>query len=104
MLALLGVWFAITWWRKQALPRSKWFLRAVVAAGPLALVALICGWITTEVGRQPWVVYEVLRTKNAVTNAGGLPIVFFAMLVVYTVLVVLAVLAIRQLGREREHA
>ena len=52
-------------------------------AGPLALVALIAGWITTEVGRQPWVVYEVMRTEQAVTDAGGLQVVFWSLLVVY---------------------
>ena len=60
---------------RPAAPR-KWFYRALVAAGPLAVVALICGWITTEVGRQPWVVYEVFRTEDAVTDAGGLPFAF----------------------------
>ena len=53
-----------------ALPRSPWFYRAVIAAGPLALVALIAGWITTEVGRQPWIVYETMRTSDAVTALG----------------------------------
>ena len=43
-----------------------------MAAGPLAVVALIAGWITTEVGRQPWIVYEVMRTEDAVTAADGL--------------------------------
>ena len=71
-LALLGVLFLATWWRHRRLPRSKWFYRAVVVAGPLAVVALISGWITTEVGRQPWVVYGMMRTEQAVTSAGGL--------------------------------
>ena len=46
----------------------------VVAAGPLSVVALICGWVTTEVGRQPWVVYEIMRTEDAVTGASGIPV------------------------------
>ena len=62
-----GTW--LLWWRRRSLPESKWFYRALSAAGPLAIVALICGWITTEVGRQPWVVYEVMRTEQAVTDA-----------------------------------
>ena len=49
--------FFVTWLRKRRLPRSTWFFRAVMAAGPLAVVALIAGWVTTEVGRQPWIVY-----------------------------------------------
>ena len=43
-------------------------------AGPLSVVALISGWVTTEVGRQPWVVYRVMRTSQAVTGAGGIPV------------------------------
>ena len=57
-LALLGVWFIVTWYRKRRLPLSPWFFRAVMLAGPLSFVALIAGWITTEVGRQPWIVYR----------------------------------------------
>ena len=45
-------------------------------AGPASLVALICGWITTEVGRQPWIVYETMRTSEAVTASDGLEIGF----------------------------
>jgi cytochrome bd ubiquinol oxidase subunit I len=98
LLALLGVVYVVTWWRRGRLPRSAWFYRAVVAAGPLALVALLCGWVTTEVGRQPWIVYRVMRTEQAVTNAGGLPWVFVAMLVVYLALTALAIGALRRLA------
>ena len=74
LLALLGVVYSRTWFRRGRLPASRWFYRAVVAAGPLSLVALIAGWITTEVGRQPWIVYRVMRTSQAVTGAGGIPV------------------------------
>jgi cytochrome d ubiquinol oxidase subunit I len=82
-LALLGALFAVTWWRKRRLPRSKWFYRAVMLAGPASLVALICGWITTEVGRQPWIVYETMRVSDAVTASDGLEVGFVALVVVY---------------------
>ena len=75
-LAALGAWFLWVWWRHGRLPSSRWFHRSLVAAGPLALVALVAGWVTTEVGRQPWVVYEVMRTEQAVTGAGGIPVGF----------------------------
>ena len=45
--------------------RRRWFLRAVAVSGVAAIVALECGWIVTEVGRQPWIVYNVMRTKDA---------------------------------------
>jgi cytochrome bd ubiquinol oxidase subunit I len=102
LLALLGVLYVATWWRKRRLPRSVWFWRAVVAAGPAATLALLCGWVVTEVGRQPFVVYHVLRTREAVTDAGGLPVAFFAMLVVYASLAAMVVWLLRRLSRERE--
>lgn len=98
LLALAGVLYGYVWWRHRRLPRSRWFLRLVVAAGPLALVALICGWVTTEVGRQPWIVYEVMRVEEAVTDAGGLPIAFFAVLAVYLALAAAVVWLLRRLA------
>ena len=68
-LALLSVWFLLAWWRRRDLPRSPWFLRACAGAGVLAMLALEAGWVMTEVGRQPWVVYGYLRTAEAVTHA-----------------------------------
>jgi cytochrome d ubiquinol oxidase subunit I len=85
-LALLGTLFLVTWFRRRRLPRSKWFYRAVMAAGPLSFVALISGWITTEVGRQPWIVYEVMRTEQAVTAADGLEVGYAFLVSVYLAL------------------
>jgi cytochrome bd ubiquinol oxidase subunit I len=82
-LAALSAIFLLTWWRRRRLPRSVWFYRAVMAAGPLALVALIAGWVATEVGRQPWIVYETMRTRDAVTASDGLEIGFAALVLVY---------------------
>ena len=55
---------------------TPWFLRAVAVSGVAAIVALECGWIVTEVGRQPWIVYEVMRTEDAVTGASGIWVTF----------------------------
>ena len=99
-LAALGAWFVWAWWRRGQLPSSPWFHRALVAAGPLALVALIAGWVTTEVGRQPWVVYEVMRTEQAVTGAGGIPLGFAALAAVYAGVIAIAVVMLRRLGRQ----
>jgi cytochrome d ubiquinol oxidase subunit I len=85
-LALLGTIFFLTWFRHRRLPRTKWFYRAVMAAAPLSLVALIAGWITTEVGRQPWIVYKVMRTTQAVTSAGGLKTGYAILVAVYIAL------------------
>jgi cytochrome d ubiquinol oxidase subunit I len=103
-LAALGAWFVWAWWRRGRLPRSPWFHRALVAAGPLSLVALIAGWVTTEVGRQPWVVYEVMRTEQAVTGAGGIPVGFALLAIVYAALTAIAIVMLRRLGRQPFHA
>ncbi|WP_430445272.1 MAG: cytochrome ubiquinol oxidase subunit I [Pseudomonas piscis] len=54
--------------RSGALYRNRWFLRLVLLMGPTGLIAMLAGWITTEVGRQPWVVYGLLRTSDAASN------------------------------------
>jgi cytochrome bd ubiquinol oxidase subunit I len=96
--ALLTAIYLLTWWRKGRLPRGRWFYRAIVVAGPAAVVAMICGWITTEVGRQPWVVYEVMRTENAVTDAAGIPIAFYGLLAVYLGLLAAVIWLMRRLA------
>jgi cytochrome bd ubiquinol oxidase subunit I len=98
-LALLGLGYLVTAVRRRRLPRSVWFYRAVVAAGPLAVVALIAGWITTEVGRQPWIVYEVMRTSQAVTDAGGVPVAYAFLGAVYLALLAAVVWLLRRLAR-----
>ena len=98
-LAALAVWFLWFAWGRGRLPRTRWFMRAVVVAGPLAVVALICGWVTTEVGRQPWIVYEVMRTEQAVTGADGIPVGYGALVIVYLGLAVIAGVMLRRLAR-----
>jgi cytochrome d ubiquinol oxidase subunit I len=96
-LALLGTIFVATWLLRRRLPRSKWFYRAVVLAGPASFVALIAGWITTEVGRQPWIVYGVMRTEQAVTNADGLEVGYIVLGVVYVSLAIAVYWLLRRL-------
>jgi cytochrome bd ubiquinol oxidase subunit I len=98
-LATLAAWFLFFAWRRKRLPDTRWFMRAVVAAGPLAVVALICGWVTTEVGRQPWIVYEVMRTEEAVTGADGIPIGYATLVIVYLSLAAIAGVMLRRLAR-----
>jgi cytochrome bd ubiquinol oxidase subunit I len=98
-LALLSVLFVGVWIRSRRLPGSPWFYRALVLAGPAALVALIAGWITTEVGRQPWIVYNVMRTEEAVTGASGIPVGYGALAVVYAALTVAVAWILRRLSR-----
>ena len=101
-LALLGVWFILAIWRRRALPASPWFYRLVMLAGPLSFVALICGWIVTEVGRQPWIVYRVMRTAQAVTAADGLGVGYVVLILVYVSLGAAVFWLLRRLSRSPE--
>ncbi|WP_309111262.1 cytochrome ubiquinol oxidase subunit I [Saccharothrix sp.] len=102
--ALLGLagWFGLVWWRRRRLPRTDWFLRAVAVSGVGAVVAMEAGWITTEVGRQPWIVYGLMRTEDAVSPAAGLAWGLVAVVAVYAVLTVFTVIVLRRLARGRE--
>lgn len=98
-LLALGGWFAVSWTRRRELPTSRWFLRAAALAGVGAAVALEAGWVTTEVGRQPWVVYDHLRTADAVNPAPGLWVGLVVVVVVYTLLTIATVYVMRRLAR-----
>jgi cytochrome d ubiquinol oxidase subunit I len=98
LLALIGlVYLFFRFRRRDCWPR--WLLYGVVAAGPLSVVALIAGWITTEVGRQPWIVYEVMRVDAAVTGASDIPIGYGALSMAYLILAVIVFFILRRLAR-----
>lgn len=92
----LGLWFWWTRWRRPTL--NKWLLLALVAGSPLGFIALEAGWIVTEVGRQPWVIYEVMRTRDAVTPSPDVPITFMGFSMLYLVLAVVLVYLLRRLA------
>jgi cytochrome d ubiquinol oxidase subunit I len=96
-LLVLGAWFALSWWRRRDLPRSRWFLRFAAVAGIASVIALETGWVTTEVGRQPWIVWQHQRTADAVNPAPGLWAGLVAVLVVYVVLTVATVYVLNRL-------
>ena len=95
----LGAWFGFVWWRRKDIPRTPWFLRIVAGSGVAAIIAMEAGWIVTEVGRQPWIVYEVMRTEEAITGASGVWITFSIVLVLYAALGTATVLILRRMAR-----
>jgi cytochrome bd ubiquinol oxidase subunit I len=99
MLIALGAWLAFAWWRKRDIPKTKWFLRAVAISGVSAVVALECGWIVTEVGRQPWIVYNIMRTEDAVTQADGIGVTFAVVVLLYAVLGTVLIVTLRAMSR-----
>jgi cytochrome d ubiquinol oxidase subunit I len=99
LLLALGAWLGIAWWRRRDIPTTPWFLRATAVSGLAAIVALECGWIVTEVGRQPWIVYEVMRTEDAVTQADGVWLTLGVVLLLYTALGIATVMVLRAMAR-----
>jgi cytochrome d ubiquinol oxidase subunit I len=102
-LLLLGLWALLAWWRRRDLPRHPLFLRLAVLAGFAAVAALESGWVVTEVGRQPWVVYNLLRTSDAVNPAPGLAGGLALVAAAYLVLTVATVYVLRRLARAGRH-
>jgi cytochrome d ubiquinol oxidase subunit I len=95
MLAL-AAWSGWLWWKHRRLPDHKWLLRALVAAGPLGFVAIETGWMVTEVGRQPWIIYGVMRTADAVTPMRGLIVTFSTLTALYIFLAVIVGFLLRR--------
>ncbi len=93
------VWLLLAWWRRRSLPSHRWFWLLGAGAGPAAVVAMESGWIVTEVGRQPWVVYKLLTTAQAATTNGGVIDTLTAVIVLYAVLGVATVVTLRLLAR-----
>ena len=87
----LALWAGWRWWREHALERETALLRALVLAAPLGFLAIESGWVVTEVGRQPWVIYGVMRTSEAVTPMPGLWIPMMTFSLLYGVLAVVVV-------------
>ncbi|WP_433454415.1 cytochrome ubiquinol oxidase subunit I [Streptomyces sp. CA-142005] len=85
LLVLLALWYAAVWLLRRRMPASPWFFRGAAVAGLASVVAVECGWITTEVGRQPWIVYQNMRVAEAVTatRSSSLWIMFGLVVVVY---------------------
>jgi cytochrome d ubiquinol oxidase subunit I len=87
-VSLLAVFLA---WRRRRLPDQRLMLWAISLCGPLGFLAIEAGWVVTEVGRQPWIIYNVLRTADAVTPVPGLVVPFVTFTALYLVLAVLVV-------------
>ncbi|MHA7838592.1 MAG: cytochrome ubiquinol oxidase subunit I, partial [bacterium] len=114
LMAAVAVWWTVVVWRTgragrrsfaQALPIP--LLWALMVCAPLGFVAIEAGWTVTEVGRQPWIIYEVMRTEDAVSPMPGLVVPFLSFTSIYLALaVVVTALMVRQfrLATEAEGA
>ena len=103
---LIGFLAAVFWLlaiRRRSIPRWRLLLVGLVAAGPASVVAMEAGWFVTEFGRQPWIVYGIMRTSQAVTTAPALGLTFAVFLVIYAGLAIAtATLLLMLAARTRE--
>jgi cytochrome d ubiquinol oxidase subunit I len=107
-LLAVGAWLLLAWWSTRRTDRdlftargSRTFLRLAVIGGPAAVVALECGWTVTELGRQPWIVWGVMRVREAVNPAPGLMAGLWLVLAVYAAMTVATVYVLRRLARDK---
>jgi cytochrome d ubiquinol oxidase subunit I len=93
LVALMGAWMFL---RRRRLPDSRWYLRLVMLCGPLGFVAIESGWTVTEVGRQPWIIYGIMRTESAVTPMPHLVVPFTSFTILYLLLAYVVVFLLRR--------
>jgi len=102
-LAVVAVWAGWLAWRRRDLAHQRWLMRAIALATPMGFIAVEAGWMVTELGRQPWVIYGVLRTRDAVTPMPGLIVPFLTFTLLYCCLgVIVCWLLYRQILRSPE--
>jgi cytochrome d ubiquinol oxidase subunit I len=99
LLLLAGLWAGWEWWRRRWIPSHRLFWMAGAVSGVAAIVAMECGWVVTEVGRQPWVVYRLQTTTAAATTNGGVVTTLSIIVVGYVLLGIATVLILRMLAR-----
>jgi len=93
LAALLGGWLAL---RKKKPCDQKWFLWLTILCGPLGFIAIETGWTVTEVGRQPWIIYNIMRTSEAVTPMPRLVVPFIAFTVLYIFLAFVVIFLLKR--------
>jgi cytochrome bd ubiquinol oxidase subunit I len=104
LLFLLAVWYALSWVFRRRMPASKVFLGAAAASGILAIITMEAGWVVTEVGRQPWIVYGQMKVEDAVTANTAVWITFFVVVVLYAIVGVTTILVLRGMSRRFRRA
>jgi cytochrome d ubiquinol oxidase subunit I len=99
LLFLLSLWYWASWIFRRDMPRSKLFLWCASGAGVAGILALEAGWIVTEVGRQPWIVFNHMKVEQAATGNEGVVITFFSVMLIYLALAATTILVLRHLSR-----
>lgn len=86
VMAFIGLLFLLFNWRWKHLLMRNWFLWAITLSMPLGFIAVEAGWTVTEVGRQPWILYGIMRTSEAVSSMPGLEVTFYVFTGLYLLL------------------
>ncbi len=103
LLFLLSLWWWASWVFRRRMPGSRWFLRLAAISGVLSVVALEAGWTVSEVGRQPWIVWELMKVDDAATANTGIWVTFIGVVILYVGLGVTTVLVLRGMSRRYRH-
>ena len=104
LLCLLAAWYWVSWIFKRGMPKSRLFLWVASTAGVLGVVALESGWVVSEVGRQPWIVYNLMKVDDAATGNTGVWVTFLVVGALYIGLGVTTILVLRGMSRRfRDH-
>jgi cytochrome bd ubiquinol oxidase subunit I len=104
LLFLLSVWYAASWIFRRRMPTSKWFLRAAACSGVLSIITMEAGWVVTEVGRQPWIVYHQMKVEDAATANTGIWVMTVAVAVIYIALGITTIVVLRAMSRRFRRA
>jgi cytochrome bd ubiquinol oxidase subunit I len=99
LLFLLSAWYGLCWLFRRDMPRSRWFLRVASGAGVASVITMEAGWVVSEVGRQPWIVYELMRVDEAATGSTGVWVTFLVVAALYVGLGITTVLILRKLSQ-----
>ena len=88
LMIFLSLAYVFGKWRKWTWVDSRWSRMLTVLSGPLSIVAVEAGWWLTEMGRQPWILYGIMRTEDGATTATGVEMLFIAFAILYLILAI----------------
>ncbi len=100
MMLVAFVFWILFFVRRGKIPEYGWLLWGIILCGPMAFIAVECGWVVTEEGRQPWVIYNFLRTSDAVTTAPYLNFTFGVFTIIYILMSIILIVLLLRLARQ----
>ena len=100
MMLVAFVFWILFFVRRGKIPEYGWLLWGIILCGPMAFIAVECGWVVTEEGRQPWVIYNFLRTSDAVTTAPYLNFTFGVFTITYILMSIILIVLLLRLARQ----